>query len=96
MTNMTATALQQTERKIGEVEQETDRLAIQEETLAKQLAELEQRLGPVLALRAEEAGSNANAPEPVRVQLAETLHNRVVGLSRLSDFLQSIINRIEL
>lgn len=84
------------EVKVGEVEQETLRLIGQEEVLSKQISELEMRLTPVLAQRAEMVQPGSSQPEPVRVPLAEMLHQRVYQFSRLSDSLQSIINRIEL
>lgn len=78
-----------------EVSGEMERLGNQCETLDKQLSELETRLMTVLAQRAESNGDSAKNPEPVRVPLAQAIHDRVYHLSVLSDKVQSIINRIE-
>jgi hypothetical protein len=85
-----------TEVRQPEVSGEMDRLAIQCETLDKQLHQLEQRLEPVLAQRSDGESANTKNPEPVRVPLAQSLHDRVYHLSLMSDRLQSTINRIEL
>jgi hypothetical protein len=64
--------------------------------LEEQITVLEDRLQPVLAQHAEKGGGETKPPEPVRVPLAQRIHEHSSHLSRLSDRLQSIINRIEL
>jgi hypothetical protein len=78
-----------------EVSCEMERLTTQCETLDKQFSELETKLMTVLAQRGEGNVSDQKNPEPVRVPLAQAIHDRVAHLSQLSDRLQSIINRIE-
>lgn len=82
--------------KVGEVEQELNGLHVEREVIAKLIDDLATRLRGVLAERAPEAGSIANAPEPVRVPLAQALREEVRGLAGLSIQLRSIIDRIEL
>lgn len=85
-----------TERKAGEVEQEVARMSTEREVLDKLIQELEQRLLPVLAIRAGEAGNTANVPEPMRVPLADSLHTHGTNLIHMGIQLRSIIDRIEL
>lgn len=80
-----------------EVSNEMGKLTTQCEVLSKQLDELETRLVKVLALRSENASANpTGSPEPVRVPLAQAIHDHVRLLSGLSEQLKSIINRVEL
>ena len=78
-----------------EVSCEMERLVSQCETIDKQFSDLEMKLVTVLAQRSEPATDGAKVPEPVRVPLAQAIHDRVAHPSQLSDRLQSIINRIE-
>lgn len=81
-----------------EVEQEVNALIMHEEQLSKTVAELEQRLFKVLVPTGPEvsATSGSSQTEPVRVPLADQLHDRNRGANRLNEQLQSIINRLEL
>jgi hypothetical protein len=92
--NMAATAAQLPDRQ-PEVSSEMDRLRIQCERLDGGLEELEKRLMTVLAQRAENGIGEVGQPEPVRVPLAQAIHDRGNHLILLNDRLQSIINRIE-
>lgn len=78
-----------------EVSSEMERLTTQCKMIDEQLAQLEQKLNTVLAQRADKGAEVTSAPEPVRVPLAQAIHDRVHHLSLLSDQLTSIINRVE-
>lgn len=80
----------------SEVGSEVEKLTTQCLTLEKQIAELAQRLGPVLRQLPQGNTGSTSTPEPVLVPLAQTLHERVKHLSGLSDQLASVINRVEL
>lgn len=73
-----------------------DQQAMRCKALDEQLSALEDRLQPVLAQHAEKGTGDAKNPEPVRVPLAQRIHEHSSYLARLSDRLQSILNRIEL
>ncbi len=88
-------APQTAEVRQSEVLVEMDKLGATCDSLEKLVADLEQRLQPVLAQRSEGAGETQNGPEPVRVPLAQHLHTRIEHLSATYSRLQSIINRIE-
>jgi hypothetical protein len=66
------------------------------EALDKLTVELEERLKGVLAQKAEQGSSNPSAPEPVRVPLAQSFHDRVVNLDYIAARLSSVINRLEI
>ncbi len=80
----------------SEVSTEVETLANQCEHIDKQVTALEQRLHLVLAQRSEESGNGQKNPEPVRVPLAQNIHDRAYHLSLISMKLESIIGRIEL
>jgi len=92
--NMTATAAAQLPDRQPEVSSEMDRLNIQCERLDNGLTDLEKRLMTVLAQRSDEKGETGQS-EPVRVPLAQAIHDKGSHLILLNDRLQSIINRIE-
>lgn len=86
-----------TEVRIGEVEIELNRLCEQRQELDGRLQELEKRLNPILATRPETGQADSKGqPEPVRVPLAQSIHDQVFNLSQMNDHLQSVLNRIEL
>lgn len=78
-----------------EVSSEMNRLSEQCELLDKGLSDLEGRLMTVIAQRAEGGASDVGQPEPVRVPLAQAIHDKGSHLMLLNDRLQSIINRVE-
>ena len=65
------------------------------EALDKLTSELEVRLKGVLSLRQEENGGASSAPEPVRVPLAQSFHDRIISLDAICARLSSIINGLE-
>lgn len=78
-----------------QVAAEMDRLASTCEKLEAHLNSLEARLTQVLTPKPQTAETNQAVPEPVRVPLAQAIHDRVKHLSQLSEQLQSLIGRIE-
>jgi hypothetical protein len=88
-------ANQPTTARQPEVSSEMERLASISEQLDKGVQELEQKLNTVLAQRAETGQNSAGNPEPVRVPLAQAIHERAQHLATVSERIQSIINRLE-
>lgn len=78
-----------------EVSNEMEQLASQCEVLDKGIAELELRLMTVIAQRSEDAVASNKTPEPVRVPLAQSLHDRALHLTLINDRVRSIMNRLE-
>lgn len=85
-----------TEAKISEVELELTNLAQERQILDERLQELEKRLEPVLAQRPGQEGSTSGTPEPIRVPLAQRIHDQAMNLSAMNAQLAHLLNRIEL
>lgn len=85
-----------TDVKIGEVEQELSALVEERKILDERLQLLEKRIGSVLAQRPESGQNTTSTPEPVRVPLAQSIHEQVFNLAQMNAQLTSILNRIEL
>lgn len=85
------------EIKVGQIEREITLISVEREQLDRLIQTLETRLIRVLANRSVSTNSEGqSAPEPVRVPLAEQLHEQAFNLSQMGLQLQLIIDRIEL
>lgn len=96
-TNSTAMAVKdvQSEQPHGEVRQEFAQSRKNLETLRMAIDSLNARLRPVLAERRDAEAAEVSAPEPVRVELAQTIYDYNCDFAAQLDRLNSIINRIE-
>lgn len=82
---------------MSEVGAELDHLATQHKLMSDIIDHLEQRLDAVLSQRKSGASVDAaGSPEPVRVRLAQQVHEHVAHVSSMNDRLSSLLNRIEL
>lgn len=90
--NFTATEV----TKLPEVPSEVEQLGHQLEQLDKTVERLAERLIPVLANRAGDAVGGPSAPEPVRVPLAEALHQRYLTVVSITSRVQNLVDRVEL
>lgn len=96
LNNSNAAYATTSERKIGEVEQELGRVEVECKVISDLITNLEGRLQQVLATRVVGETAQPSPPEPVRVPLAESVHQHLTGLALISVQLRSIIDRIEL
>lgn len=95
-TDSAAYGQQATETRSTEVQTEITELASVSEYLAKCVEDLETKLSPVLAQRADDGGKAQNTPSPIRVPLAATLRTRVEFIEGLRVRVSSMISRLEL
>lgn len=93
---MSANMAQADPVRISEVGSEFEQLAIQHKMLDENLEALERRIEPVLAQRKAGNTDSSASPEPVRVPLAQRVHDHVGHMSRINERLRSIIDRVEL
>lgn len=80
----------------GEVSREYEVMSKNLESLRSLVGDLESRLSPVLAARAEDAQAGSSQPEPVRVPLAQNLYLANVAMVEQEARIRSILSRIEL
>lgn len=92
--SMTATVAREIPQ--TEVGASLQNLAGELKTTSERVGHLEERLGTVLAQRKPEGGqTETSAPEPVRVPLAQMIHEHMLAAARINEQLASIINRLE-
>lgn len=84
------------EVKVSEVSREFSELMQSIARLREVTATLEKALEPVCRQVNGTEGSGTNAPEPVRVPLAQTVHEHSDEVDRIASQLQSILSRLEL
>jgi len=65
------------------------------EELGMVAADLESRLHPVLAQRAEDAQKEPSQPQPLRVPVAQAIYDRSAQVYGVTKALRSILDRLE-
>ena len=83
-------------RPISQVQSQVQRSQVMIENLSQRLHALRERLAPVLRENKEPEGSKASAPTPILVGHAEALSNHNEQLGMLVDFVEDVLNRLEL